>query len=251
MKPDMNECTNEDCLQEGSKKTGLMRKSGLEQITIGVKKSITTKCPITRSGHTSPSEKYALSPYHVQAIEKGTEFTFRCVMKANAISVKNNLDEFEGYLEEAGLFYGVGGFRSRGYGSILFENVRVESADEFIDTRVRELDESALLVLNSPTVFKKDDRYCIGFDKGVLGQYMGGNFELGHSHFSKTFVRGWTIKGKSRLDQIEPALDAGSCAEITLDPKVQASIEVHGIGEQRHIHGDVYFLRRGDYVRSH
>lgn len=248
MEPDKNECTNEDCLQEGGKRTGLICKSGLEQRTIDIKKSITTKCPITRSGHTSPSEKYALSPYHVQAIEKGTEFTFRCVMKANASGVKNYLDEFEGYLEEAGLFYGVGGFRSRGYGSILFENVRVESVDEFIDTRVHELDESALLVLNSPAVFKKGDRYCIGFDKGVLRQYMGGNFELGNSHFSKTFVRGWTIKGTSRLDRIEPALDAGSCAEITLDPKVQASIEVHGIGEGRHIHGDVYFIPRDNYV---
>ena len=251
MESNRNECTDENCLQEGSKRTGFMSKLELNQRKIEsnkLKKVITTKCPITRSGHTSPSERYALSPYHVQAIEKGTKFTFRCVMKANASGVKNHLDEFEGYLEAAGLFYGVGGFRSRGYGSILFENVRVESVDEFIDTRIRELDESALLVLNSPAVFKKDDGYCIGFDKSVLGHYICGNFELERSHFSKTFVRGWTIKGKSRRDRIEPALDAGSCAEITLDPKVQAFIEVHGIGEGRHIHGDVYFIPRDNYV---
>ena len=253
MEYDMKECTDENCLQEGSKRTGFMSEMELNQRKIEskeLKKAITTKCPITRSGHTSPSERYALSPYHVQAIGKGSKFTFRCIIKANANDVESGLDEFKGYLEEAGLFYGVGGFRSRGYGSIMFDHFRVESALEFIDRRARELDESALLVLNSPAVFKEGDRYCIGFREDVLKKYIGVDFKLGRCHVSETLVRGWTIKGKSRLDQIEPALDMGSCAEIELDARVQAYLEVHGIGEQRNIHGDVYFLRRGDYVGS-
>lgn len=248
---DMKECTDESCLQEGSKRTGFMSKMELNQRKIESKtpkKSITTKCPITRNGHTSPSERYALSPYHVQAIEKGSKFTFRCVMKANANDVEKNLDEFRGYLEEAGLFYGIGGFRSRGYGSILFDRFTIESVEESVDKRMNELDESALLVLNSPAVFREGDKYCIGFREDMLKKYIDGNFKLGGCHFSETLVRGWTIKGKSRRDQIEPALDAGSCVEIELDTKIQADIEVHGIGEERHIHGDVYFLGRDDYV---
>ncbi len=84
---------NRQCLHEGSKYSGLIsidsiKNKELKKVKI-YSKQIETKCPITRTGHTSmggSDEGYELSPYHVESIPAGARFRFRIIVKDDFVN---------------------------------------------------------------------------------------------------------------------------------------------------------------------
>ena len=202
--------------------------------------SIDTKCPITRKGHTSPGERYSLSPYNIGALLPGSEFDIRCVLPGEYV------DDLKDAFREAGIFYGIGGFRSKGYGMVEFDFTGEEGIEGYIERRSSEFDGSSLLmVLNSPAIFEEDSGYTIGLKERLLEEELG-KVRVIKQVFSEDRARGWEIKGGYRLGKIIPATGMGSSALIEVDPVRAARAEVYGIGSMRHIYGDVYF-RRWDY----
>lgn len=239
-----------ECLQEGKSRSGFVSlKELIEDKQIKKEeenKSIITKCPIIRKTHTSPKpkeEEKTLSPYHIEAINKGARFDFWCVVKGNF-----NLQE---HLVNAGLFYGAGGFISRGYGTILFEEFEEKTEEDYKKNLEKKfgLENKALMVLNSPAIFKgENDKYRIGFDE------KWGN---GRAAISETLARGWEVncdkkdkEGISHIPELIPATAEGSCIEVDMDVEEQLNKMVEGIGEQKHIYGDVYFIPQKIYKKN-
>lgn len=249
---EQTECS--ECLQESKEKGGFMLKESYDVrkfIAPDVKTRIDTKCPITRVGHTSPSERYKLAPYNIGAIEAGTEFDFRCVVK------DEHVEEVKNALKDSGILYGVGGFRSKGYGFVVFEFKDEENEEGYVERRSSELEGSTLLmVLNSEAVFEGSSRYVIGFKDAILEGDLG-NVKIGKQKFSESKARGWMIERGRRwgtkqgygLDRIVPATGIGSSALVEVEARKAAEAEVKGIGRWKSIYGDVYFRRWAD-VRS-
>lgn len=249
------ECSNDNCLQEGKEEGGFLLNESYEEKRFkspNIRTRIDTKCPITRRRHTSPSERYKLAPYNIGAIEAGEEFDFRCVVEDAYVSnVKNGL-------KESGIFYGIGGFRSKGYGLVEFEFKKEEEEAEYVKRRSSELEGSALLmVLNNEAIFEDSDGYVIGFKEEILRNDLG-NVKINHKEqkqkFSESKARGWMIeRGRGRrtkqgygLDRIIPATGAGSSAIVEVDASKAAEAEIRGIGKWKSVYGDVYFRRWDD-----
>jgi len=240
---------------EGSKKSGLMMQNSLKAgkfEAAKISKSINTKCPIHPERHASYTEDEPLSPYHIESIIAGTSFDFRLVLP------EGFLDELKESLQNAGLFYKIGGFRSRGYGMIKFDFEEEEDVEEYVERRSTEIKEKSWLVLNSPAIFKmNDNRYSDGLTGELLDPYfkkiaqmIGRGYEkpqVSDVAYKQTFVRGWKLAGGYHLDEILPAVDLGSSACLEkIDPELAAWSEVFGIGGMSHVYGDVYFLPEED-----
>ncbi|MFQ6128657.1 MAG: RAMP superfamily CRISPR-associated protein [Thermoplasmata archaeon] len=246
---DSDSCCPDD-YQEGSRKDGfVLWKSFSDGVysEASVAKSISTKCPIHPERHATYTAEEELSPYNVEAILAGTVFDFRAVVP------KDYLDSIKDSLWKAGIFYGVGGFRTRGYGMVRFEfHDQNESVEEYVRRRSKEIDENSLMVLNSPTVLRKDGKYFVGLEEDVLNRYICSlaktkgvecKFTLKRSHIGVDYVRGWRITQRSYVDKLVPALKQGCSAYVDVKPELAALLEVYGLGEMNHIHGDVYFTR--------
>ena len=254
------ECSNtingKTCLHEGKKMTGFITEDStitrkLEKASVN--KTIVTKCPITRGGHTSPGLDYELSPYHIESIPPKTKFGFRCIVEDEFV---NGLKET---LNEAGVFGGLGGYRSRGYGTVAFTEMKESPVDDVINKRANELSQisNLMMVANSPMIIRDDKIPIIGFDPHFC-DYASETFALsGHDgilrlkhdkdvvkqRITKGMAAGWSIKYKNRVPEIISCIGPGSCAEIDADNfKALAALEVFGVGEMTNSgYGDVYF----------
>lgn len=219
------------------------------------RKTIYTKCPIVKERHTSYAGDEDLSPYNIESIVPGLVFPFTIVIP------KHLSNDIQVWLKEAGIFYGAGGFRSKGHGVLLFkfEDNTVDVKD-YIIRRATELGEgNKLIVINSPTALrgKENNNYSIGFDKDVMKKEINtivhrygrmfdiqptDNVNLSSVVFDETLIRGWTIKSHYHLKEMIPAIALGSSAIIDLDPRICALLEIFGLGLNNHINGDLYFI---------
>lgn len=243
------------CLHEGKKETGFITKDSigtgiLEKVFL--KTHIETKCPIMRSGHTSPGSDNNISPYHIESISSGTYFGFRCIVDDKSV------DELKSTLCEAGIFSGLGGYRSRGYGLVTFKNIKETPVSELIEERASNLFgiNNLLMVTNSPMILRDEDKSFIGFGNkfedyiSVVTELSGHNgiFKIRDDNNTLTqritegIARGWSIEGNT-VSAIIPCIGHGSCLKInSFDPKLLAAMEVYGIGEMTNSgYGDVYF----------
>lgn len=244
------------CLHEGKKETGFIIKDSigtgiLEKASLDT--HIETKCPIMRSGHTSPGSDNNISPYHIESISSGTNFGFRCIVDDESAA------ELKSALCEAGIFSGVGGYRSRGYGLVTFQNFKEKPVAELIEERAHNLSgiDNLLMVTNSPMILKDEEKSIVGF-AGKFEDYVSIVKELsGHNGIFKIIsgqdiveqritegiARGWSIKEGNKVSEIIPCIGHGSCLKIHgHDPKVLAAMEVYGVGEMTNSgYGDVYF----------
>jgi len=257
----MKECSNPKCLQEGKKASGSITEDSFRTGMLekgSIKKQIETKCPITRKGHTSPGSDFELSPYHIESIASKARFGFRVMVGDEFV------DDVKTALKESGVFSGLGGFRSRGYGSVAFTDIKEIPVSELIEQRASEISEikETLLVTNSPLILRKGDHSFIGFGAtaeedlfseaikktlvqrgfsgSVAAKYTDGNPK---QRISEGIAKGWSLKDGNRASEVIPCIGAGSCAEIVYDqPGVLAALEVYGIGEMTNSgYGDVYF----------
>ncbi|MCK5267165.1 MAG: hypothetical protein KAR07_03275, partial [Spirochaetes bacterium] len=227
-----------------------------------VNKTIITKCPITRGGHTSPGLDYELSPYHIQSIPPKTKFGFRCIVEDEFVNdLKNTLND-------AGVFGGLGGYRSRGYGTVAFTDMKESPVDDVINKRANELSNisNLTMVTNSPMIIRDDNESpIIGFDPyfcdyalktfkfsgydGVLQlkydkDVIKPNEKVIKQWMTKGIAAGWSIKYKNRVPEIISCIGHGSCVEIYSDNfEALAALEVYGVGEMTNSgYGDVYFM---------
>lgn len=255
-----NECkqiiNGEPCLHEGKKENGFITKESMKRGLLektSLNTHIETKCPIMRSGHTSPGSNIDISPYHIESIVSGTNFGFRCIVDNKSV------DELKTALCEAGIFSGLGGYRSRGYGLVTFQNLREKPVAELIEERVTELSGSGemVMVTNSPMVLREEERSIVGFGN-KFEEYISSatNFSeysgifkikdengLVTQRITEGIARGWSIKEGNRVSEIIPCIGHGSCLKINgYDPKMLAAMEVYGVGEMTNSgYGDVYF----------
>lgn len=262
MDSESNECkqiTNEKpCLHEGKKETGFITtksiKTGiLEKVSVNT--HIETKCPIKRNSHTSPGSDIDISPYHIESIKNGTNFGFRCIVDEKKVDI----DELKTCICEAGIFSGLGGYRSRGYGLVTFEKFIERPLSELIEARAKELSEykNMLMVTNSPMILRDEEKSIIGFES-IFEKYVSdGSIFFGYNdifnirdengiavqRITEGIARGWSIKEGNKVAEIIPCIGHGSCLKInTYDPKMLAATEIYGIGEMTNSgYGDVYF----------
>lgn len=260
MKYKSAECSNtvngKTCLHEGKKMTGFITEDSMITRKLekaSVNKTIITKCPITRGGHTSPGLDYELSPYHIESISPKTKFGFRCIIEDEFV------DGIKDTLNEAGVFGGLGGYRSRGYGTVAFTEMKESPVDDVINKRANELSQisNLMMVANSPMIIR-DDNKCpvIGFDSHFC-DHASKTFTLsGHDEvlrfkhdvikqrIKKGIAAGWSIKHENRVPEIIFCIGHGSCVEIDADNfKALAALEVFGVGEMINSgYGDVYFM---------
>jgi len=251
-----NECKNlEDnilCFQEGAKYSGLMSFDSIKERKLKRAKppsmQIETKCPITRTGHASMPEGSDLSPYHIESISKGAMFKFRILVK----------DEFtESIIESlknAGIYYGLGGFRSRGYGSIIFDHIEKSNLETKIKKRETEISmmKSKLLVVNSQLILRKGDETIIGFDTfkeyasrtlRLLGSNGNIDVEQNEAKISSSIAAGWSLKHRNSLSELIPCIGPGSCVRVSGDSMAIAALEFYGVGEMINCgYGDVYII---------
>jgi hypothetical protein len=218
-----------------------------------VRTDIETKCPIIRSSHTSPGSDFALSPYHIESIQPGTNFGFRCIIEDVYV------DELKEVLHEAGVFSGIGGFRSRGYGTVVFRELEEVTVDEIIKRRAIEIGDISdkLIVTNSQMILQQGDNSVIGFD-AVFGEYASktstyAGYDLSlrckdedgpHQKISEGIARGWSLKYGNRVSKIIPCIGQGSCTAVTANNnKALAALEIYGVGEMTNSgYGDVYVI---------
>lgn len=257
----VEECSNPECLQEGKKVSGFITEDSFRigKLEEGkLEKQIETKCPITRKGHTSPGSDFELSPYHIESISSKTNFGFRVVVEDEFV------DDVKTILKESGVFSGLGGFRSRGYGTVAFTNLKETPVSEFIEQRASVLAEikEPLLVTNSPLILRNDNVSFIGFGATAVNDFFSesvqktltqrgfsGSIAIRYTNgkpkqrISEGTARGWSLKNGNSASEVIPCIGSGSCAEIGYDkPEALAAIEVYGIGEMTNSgYGDVYF----------
>jgi len=257
MQQDADECSAEivgkKCLHEGKKIPGFITKNSItlkKLQKLKVTTQIETKCPIIRNGHTSPGSDYALSPYHIESIQPGTDFAFRCILEESYIA------DFKAALKKAGVFSGLGGYRSRGYGTVAIKNFKENQVNEIINKREREIANlsSTVIVANSPIILRLAENSVIGFDTvfseyaSKTSAYAGYDLSLQlsdkYQRISEAFAGGWSIKYGNRVSEIIPCIGHGSCAMISAnDSKALASLEVYGVGEMTNSgYGDVYIM---------
>ena len=233
---------------EGDRKGGFIIKESLRERELKKPKistSISTKCPIMRQCHSSPGSGDPLSPYNIEAIDRGTVFDFYGIVNKD---LENDVIRS---LREAGIAYGIGGFRSKGYGLICFDDLQTIPREEYIHDKL----EGDWLVLNSPGVFSDDSstHYYVGFDEQAMLRYVDRNLRMtgnkGEIVFMKQqyiipdFARGWSIEKRSNLDRIIPAVSQGSSVQVKIsDDAIRASLVLFGLGEMTHMgYGDIYF----------
>ena len=257
----VTECSNPECLQEGKKVFGSITENSFRtgKLEIGsVKKQIETKCPITRKGHTSPGSDFDLSPYHIESIASKARFGFRVVVGDEFV------DDVKMALGESGVFSGLGGFRSRGYGSVAFTDLKETPVSELIEHRSSEIAEikETLLVTNSPLILRKGNSSFIGFGataeedlfseavkKTLVQRSFSGSVAVKFTdgnpkqRISEGIARGWSLKDGNSASEVIPCTGPGSCAEIVSDDSsTLAALEVYGVGEMTNSgYGDVYF----------
>lgn len=257
----VTECSDSKCLQEGKKISGFITEASLKTGKLekgSVNTQIETKCPITRKGHTSPGSDFELSPYHVESITAKTKFGFRAVLEDEYV------DEVKAALLEAGVFSGLGGFRSRGYGSIAFTDFKETPVSELVEKRASEIAEipDKLLVTNSSLILRQENSSFIGFGasgedlftdavrKTLAQRQIVGSLavktENGNpkQRITESIAGGWSIKYRNSATDLIPCTGSGSCVEIEADkPEALAALEVYGIGEMTNRgYGDVYFI---------
>lgn len=261
MKYKSTECSNiingKTCLHEGKKMTGFITEDSMitgKLEKASVNKPITTKCPITLGGHTSPGFDYELSPYHIESISPKTKFGFRCIVEDEFV------DNIKDTLNEAGVFGGLGGYKSRGYGIVAFTEMKESPVDDVIENRANELSQisNMMMVTNSQMIIR-DDEKCpvIGFDAQFCDSASKTFALSGHDgvlrlndenvikqRITKGIAAGWSIKHKNRVPEIISCIGHGSCVEIDANNfKVLAALEVFGVGEMTNSgYGDVYFM---------
>ncbi|MDK2833799.1 MAG: hypothetical protein PWR29_838 [Methanolobus sp.] len=249
------------CLQEGKKVSGFitldsLETGKLEKASVGT--HISTKCPITRDGHTSPGSDFEISPYHVKSIVPGTVFEFRCLVEDSFVN------KVKSALHEAGIFSGLGGYRSRGYGSVAFSDLKEKPVNDIIHERAKELSDKSnlMMVTNSSMILKDENNSVIGFDStfkdyiskfcslrgykddfNVLfhGQEAGSG--LPRQIITRGVARGWSLKNGNRVSEIVRCIGPGSCLMVRGNPELLAALEIYGIGEMTNSgYGDVYFM---------
>ncbi len=262
MEYNAKECHNmtdgKKCLHEGKKVTGFIT---LKSVSSGklekarVNMQISTKCPITRDGHTSPGLDYESSPYHIEGIVPGTKFGFKCLVEDEYV------DDLKEALTEAGVFAGLGGYRSRGYGTVAFTDMTETPVDDVIQKRSSEISDirNVMMVANSPMILKNDTLSVIGFgdrfEEYAAKVSTSGNLsvtciiEQGEKEdqvkqrLTEGIARGWSIKDRNKVSEIIPCIGHGSCVMIKGDPEVLATLEMYGVGEMTNSgYGDVYFM---------
>jgi len=263
------ECNNtkngKKCLHEGKKMTGFITEDSMTTGKLekaSVNKTIITKCPITRGGHTSPGLDYELSPYHIQSIPQKTKFGFKCIVEDEFVNdLKNTLND-------AGVFGGLGGYRSRGYGTVAFAEMKVSPVDDVIEKRANELSQisNLMMVANSPMIIRDDNKspvigfnshFCDSASKTFALSRHDGLLQLKHDEdvikpddkvinqrITKGIAAGWSIKHNNRVPEIISCIGHGSCVEIDSDNfRALAALEVFGVGEMTNSgYGDVYFM---------
>ncbi|MBU4076098.1 MAG: hypothetical protein KKD46_06690 [Euryarchaeota archaeon] len=250
-----NECKNIEnnlpCLQEGAKYSGLMSFDSIKERRLKREKppsmQIETKCPITRTGHASMPEGSDLSPYHIESISQGARFGFRILVK----------DEFSDRiiesLKNAGTFYGIGGFRSRGYGSVRFDLAGKQDLGGKMQKRADEISAigKKLLVANSQMVLRNGEDSVIGFDDtfkkyaemtlnsmGIKGKI---DIVRDNARIARSIARGWSLKNQNSLSSLITCIASGSCVGISGDAQALSALEVYGVGEMTNCgYGDVY-----------
>jgi CRISPR/Cas system CSM-associated protein Csm3 (group 7 of RAMP superfamily) len=194
-------------------------------------------------------EEYTLKPYHIESMPAGAKFNFKLLVKEEFIE-----DIIEA-LKIAGTFYGLGGFRSRGYGSVKFD-IREEKMDVAtkIEQRAEELSQvesTLLLVANSQIILREDNTSIIGFDdtfdkyinKTLQSQGINSTVKPHHdsAKITLSIARGWSLKNQNTLSELIPCIGSGSCVNIEGDPTALATLETYGIGELTNWgYGDVY-----------
>ncbi|MEA1985254.1 MAG: RAMP superfamily CRISPR-associated protein [Euryarchaeota archaeon] len=255
------ECHNvvddEKCLHEGKKVAGFIILGSVNsgELKIAqVNTQISTKCPITRDGHTSPGSDNESSPYHIEGIVPGTKFRFKCLVEDEYV------DDLKETLTEAGVFAGLGGYRSRGYGTVAFTNITETPVSEVIRKRSSEISgiRNVMMVTNSPMILRNDDMSVIGFGDrfeeyaaktSVSGNSSGtciieqGEEDQVKQRLTEGIARGWSIKDGNKVSEIIPCIGHGSCVMVRGNPEVLAILEMYGVGEMTNSgYGDVYFM---------
>ncbi len=258
---DEKECgiviNNVPCLHEGKKYSGFMALESVGDKKLKrqkvYSKQIETKCPITRTGHASMPEGSELSPYHVESISAGARLRFRILVKDDFV------DKTIEALKNAGTFYGLGGFRSRGYGSVRFDIVERSDLNTKTAKRAEEIStmKSRLLVANSQMILTKDGESIIGFDD-AFKEYAGKtlhaigmngkiDIDLNDAKVSSSIARGWSFKNQNSVSELTHCIGHGSCVRVSGDGEALAALEAYGIGEMINCgYGDVYII--GDMV---
>lgn len=254
------------CLHEGKKRAGFISDTSFSSKVFRapgeVKKTITTKCPIIRGTHTSPGSEedgYNLSPYHVQAIAEGQKFRFKILVDDRFVDPIRIKDA----LAEASLYAGIGGFRSRGYGLVQFEEVRVRDLIEIVKQRRIELEKlkgsPATLVTNAPMILRNNGKSVIGFDDHPDQTFLKeanaclksaqAKTELrlnptGKTSLGRDIARGWSLEKANPVDEIIPCIGPGSTIPIVVDdPGAITALEIFGIGDMTYCgYGQVYCL---------
>ncbi len=251
---DGEEKTCANCGHEGKKRSGWFEigpEHTLPKMVESKKvhKTISTKCPINPIRHSSylPTDDGYKSPYNVEAILPGTQFDFRMVLQDDYV------DDIKNALKEAGIFYGVGGLRSKGYGSIDIEFIEEKNAGDYIESNANR-DRSAIMVSNNELILRSEKGYLRYFDENLIREYISKT--LSHTNMqlpiefsvkeqrspTPSLARGWDMKAGYKLMNLRPAIGPGSSARITANPELMAFIELFGLGEDHHIFGDTYFI---------
>ena len=228
---------------EGTRKSGLFKMESLKnkmfESAEDLGKTIHAKVPITRSTGTSPKKEDKLKPYNIEVFGKGVAFDF--MMKCP----EKMADKISEYLTEAGLIMGVGGFRSRGMGTIFFKEIRVKSLEDKKKELMKDMDEELLLLVTSPVIIKNENGYIIGFDKHSL-QTAGLPVIAVKQKFSryiKGYARGWNYASDVyKLEEMVPATAPGSAYFVRINPEDVVNGELNGIGENREIYGHIKFF---------
>ncbi len=231
------------CGNEGKRNSGIFLTKSLKDKVFqkpSVGKTIQAKVPIVRDTGTSPDKDYPLKPYNIEVFGKGRTFDF--MMKCP----QELADTMIEYLKEAGLLMGVGGFRSRGMGTILFETLNTMTVEEKRKEMMKELDgDELLMIVTSPVIVKDSGGYTVGFNTDILRKagLQVRSVRANMSRYVKGYARGWDYSGGDyRLNETVPATAPGTSYFLSADNESAVDAELNGIGEQREIYGHVRFF---------
>lgn len=246
------------CLHEGRKYPGFisMESFSLKRLVrpLMPNRMIETKCPITRDYHASPGgseEGFQLSPYHIESLAPGSRFEFRMLVREDiARDIKKALGQ-------AALYAGIGGFRSRGYGIISFDDFRDQPLSGVIETRAKSFSGSGdvTLVANAPLILRQRDRSIIGFNEFFILSCRATlsscsiNEDISYAHpeeytVTADYARGWSLKYGNSVAELIPCTGGGSTVRIKGSPVAIATLEAYGIGDQVNCgYGEVYAIQ--------
>ncbi|MHA1407927.1 MAG: RAMP superfamily CRISPR-associated protein, partial [Candidatus Heimdallarchaeaceae archaeon] len=239
-------CKHETTQESGYGNFEVLKKEGRLQ-KVEVQTTITTHAPISRKTHTTDPEM-ELKPFNVESILPGTEFDFTIILD------NEFTEQIKQIFNEAGTYFGLGGFRSKGYGEVEFTNIEVSSSDN-LDFAYYE---KGLLIANSEIIFQYDEKQnFIGFQEKIMKKYLQKSYKLLYGQESSQFslkvfsqqireslARGWSISNSSHLDRLEPSIAPGSTCILELqNEKIQKAIQIFGLGEKINMgYGDIYLL---------